>query len=80
VTISIFHPELKLLLVVYVDGFKMSGPKENMSKGWSLIASKIDMETPGEVNRYLGCDHIVQHNVRLTVKDHPYAHVFDKSW
>ena len=43
-----FHPELKLLLVVYVDDFKMSGPKENMSKGWSLIASKIDMDTPGE--------------------------------
>ena len=37
-----FHPELKLLLVVYVDDFKMSGPKENMSKGWNLIA---DMDT-----------------------------------
>ena len=74
-----FHPELKLLLVVYVDDFKMSGPKENMSKGWSLIASKIDMDTPGEVNRYLGCDHVVQHNVKLMVGDHPYAHVFDKS-
>ena len=74
-----FHPELKLLLVVYVDDFKMSGPKENMSKGWSLIASKIDMDTPGEVNRYLGCDHVAQHNVKLKVEDHPYAHVFDKS-
>ena len=50
-----------------------------MSKGWSLIASKIDMDTPGEVNRYLGCDHVVQHNVKLQVGDHPYAHVFDKS-
>ena len=74
-----FHPELKLLLVVYVDDFKMSGPKENMSKGWSLIASKIDMDTPGEVNRYLGCDHVVEHNVKLKVDDHPYAHIFDKS-
>ena len=54
-----YHPELKLLFVVYVDDFKMSGPKENVSKGWSLIASKLDMDKPGEVNRYLGCDHIV---------------------
>lgn len=38
-----FHPELKLLLVVYVDDFKMAGPIESMSKGWQLIASKIDM-------------------------------------
>ena len=40
-----FHPELKLLMVVYVDDFKMAGPVENMSKGWQLIASKLDMDT-----------------------------------
>eukprot|EP00435_Cladocopium_sp_Y103_P017887 s3960_g4.t1 len=28
-----FRPELKLLLVVYVDDFKMAGPKESMPKG-----------------------------------------------
>ena len=50
-----------------------------MPKGWSLIASKIDMDTPGEVNRYLGCDRRDVHNVKLTVKEHPYAHVFDKT-
>ena len=32
-----FHPTLKLYLVVYVDDFKLSGPKGNLSKGWSLI-------------------------------------------
>jgi hypothetical protein len=30
-----FQPQLKLLLVVYVDDFKMSGPKEPMSKDGS---------------------------------------------
>ena len=79
VAIRFYHPELKLLLVVYVDDFQMSGPKENMSRGWSLIASKLDMDTPGEVNQYLGCDHRVSYNVKLSVKDRPYAHVFDKS-
>ena len=58
-----FHPVLKLLLVVYVDDFKMSGPKESMKKGWELIGSKIDMDTPTEANRYLGCDHVVSQNV-----------------
>ena len=28
-----FHPKLKLMLCVYVDDFKMAGPKENLKKG-----------------------------------------------
>jgi hypothetical protein len=57
---SVFwHPELKLLLVVYVDDFKMGGPKENLRKGWDLIASKIKLELPGPLRRYLGCDHVI---------------------
>ena len=32
-----YHPDLKLLLAVYVDDFKMAGPKQNMAKGWELI-------------------------------------------
>ena len=74
-----FHPELKLLLVVYVDDFKMSGPKESMSKGWELIGSKIDMDTPTVIGRYLGCDHIQEMQVKLSVHDHPFAYLFDKS-
>ena len=74
-----FHPELKLLLVVYVDDFKMAGPIESMSKGWQLIASKIDMDTPGKVNRYLGCDHVQETNVLLSTDDHPLSYLFDKS-
>ena len=66
-------------MVVYVDDFKMAGPVENMSKGWQLIASKLDMDTPGQVNRYLGCDHVQQKNVRLSTDDHPFAYLFDKS-
>ena len=74
-----FHPELKLLLVVYVDDFKMSGPKESMSKGWELVGSRIDMDVPTDIGRYLGCDHVQELQVKLTVHDHPFAHLFDKS-
>ena len=74
-----FHPEMKLLLVVYVDDFKMAGPKSQMAKGWEMIGSRIDMDIPGNVNRYLGCDHVLQDGIRLPVTAHPFAHLFDKS-
>ena len=74
-----FHLELKLLLVVYVDDFKMSGPKESIAKGWELIASKIDMDVPTDIGRYLGCDHVQEYQVKLNSSDHPFAHLFDKS-
>jgi hypothetical protein len=51
-----WHPELRLLLVVYVDDFKMSGPAENLSEGWRRITAKIKTEIPSEIGRCLGCD------------------------
>ena len=77
---SVFwHPTLRLLMVVYVDDFKMSGPKENLAKGWKLIGARIDVDTPCACNRYLGCDHIFIENIKLSVAAHPFAHLFDKS-
>ena len=67
----LFHPQLKLLLVVYVDNFKMSGPKEPMTKGWELVGSKIDMDVPTDIGRYLGCDHVQELQVKLSAHDHP---------
>ena len=32
-----FHPALRLYVVVYVDDFKMAGPKDNIDKGWLLL-------------------------------------------
>jgi len=52
-----FHDKLKLLLAVYVDDFKMAGPKVNMKQGWDLIQAGIKMDTPAAVGKYLGCDH-----------------------
>ena len=44
---SVFrHPKLNLMLVVYVDDFKLSGPKANLAQGWSLMASKIKLDPP----------------------------------
>ena len=56
---SVFrHAKLNLMLVVYVDDFKLSGPKSNLSKGWQLIRSKIKMEGAAPIKRYLGCEHV----------------------
>ena len=56
----------------------MAGPKQNMAKGWELISSKIDMDTPSPLGRYLGCEHISTSS-SLGKADHPFAHVFDKN-
>ena len=34
------HKKLDLFLVVYVDDFKLSGPTENLARGWKLIQTK----------------------------------------
>ena len=37
-----YHPVKKLLLVVYVDDFKLAGPKDNIKEGWKpFLASSI---------------------------------------
>ena len=62
-----WHPRVRLLLGVYVDVFKMSGPSENIDAGWKLIASQIDMDTPEDAGLYLGFEfeHIFNYNVKL---------------
>ena len=52
-----FHPELKLVLIVYVDDFKMAGPSANLAKGWASLRGEIKMGDPEPFGRYLGCDH-----------------------
>ncbi|CAE7341728.1 unnamed protein product [Symbiodinium natans] len=73
-----YHAELDLLLVVYVDDFKMAGPQDKINKGWELIAKVIDMEPAEVLGRYFGCHHVEQNQVQLSREDHPFAYVFDK--
>ena len=55
-----WHSKLKLLLMVYVDDFKMSGPSENLSKGWELIRTSIKTDEPSPPGKCLGCNHIIE--------------------
>ena len=55
-----WHPELKLVLMVYVDDFKLAGPTGNLEKGWTAIRKVITFgEDPCDVGRCLGCHHRV---------------------
>ncbi|CAE7357742.1 GIP, partial [Symbiodinium pilosum] len=73
-----YHAELDLLLVIYVDDFKMAGPEGNLDKGWETINSVIDMDPAELFGRYFGCNHHEQRQVMLSRDDHPFAYVFDK--
>ena len=49
------HKDLKLVLAVYVDDFKLSGLANNIPKGWDLIRTKIRLDPPTKCGEYLGC-------------------------
>eukprot|EP00971_Amphidinium_carterae_P286808 5694323-Amphidinium_carterae.1 len=41
-----YHPQQDCLLVVYVDDFKMAGPKDAVPKMFAKLAEKIKMDAP----------------------------------
>ena len=49
------------------------------SRCQDLQRTLIDMDTPEDAGRYLGCEHVFKQNVKLDVSAHPFAHVFDAS-
>ena len=44
------HEELKLMLVVYVDDFKMAGPSAYLAAGWKEVKEAVNMGSNGLVN------------------------------
>jgi len=52
-----FHKELGLLISVYVDDFKLAGPKANLEQGWRLITRFLELDPPQPLNLYLGRIH-----------------------
>ena len=54
-----WHDKLQLLLVIYVDDFKMSGPTDSVDRGWVLLKRGLSIEKPSEICLYLGCKHEV---------------------
>ena len=42
---------------MYVDDFKLAGPKANLEHGWKLITKFLELDPPQPLNLYLGCIH-----------------------
>ena len=62
-----FHPELKLLLSIYVDDFKLAGPTENLAKGWALLRTELQIGPESDTGMYLGCN-VIKHEILLPDK------------
>ncbi len=54
--LSYFHKKLNLLLIIYVDDFKLAGPEENLDAGWALLRTKLNIGPEGPLGMYLGCN------------------------
>ena len=55
-----WNKELRCLLMVYVDDFRLSGPKANLAKVWARLRSGTDaltLDDPKPPDRELGCYH-----------------------
>ena len=63
------HPKLSLVLSVYVDDFKMVGPKEHMAEGCELLSIHIDIEDPLAATLYLRCEQHVDEVTMPSVTD-----------
>ena len=72
-----FHDQLRLLLVIYVDDFKLAGPKEALAQGWKTMSSRMEIGVPEPFDRYFGCLHREALDAQLPVTAHPFSHVFD---
>ena len=59
-----WHDKLKVYLTVYVDDFKLAGPRDAVRKGWELIRAgtrgvdAIELDEPSNLDKYLGCNHV----------------------
>ena len=66
------HPTLDVLLIVYVDDFKMAGPESAVTKAWNMLRTgedSLDMEDPVTIESYLGCAHeLTEHVTKDGVK------------
>ena len=59
------HPSLfcfedrRLLLTVYVDDLLLSGPSEHHEDFWTTLRTKVNIDSVGPLERFLGRNHIL---------------------
>ena len=52
-----YNRDRGIILMTYVDDFKMSGPCKHVKAAWVELQKHINMEEPKPIDKYLGCNH-----------------------
>ena len=52
-----YHPDLDVLLVIYVDDIKVAGPKDKLPEVWKLLRQGFKIGPEGPAGHFLGCTH-----------------------
>ena len=50
-----WHPNLRALMVVYVDDIKIAGPEKGCQEIWRRLGERIVLEDPAPPGRFLCC-------------------------
>ena len=50
-----WHPLHKALLIVYVEDFKMAAPAGVTAQLWKGLKTRLELDEPDTVDRFLGC-------------------------
>ena len=54
-----WHPDMEAFLCVYVDDFKLACPVKHRDIIWAKIRKHVDLDEPGAVGKFLGCNHVL---------------------
>jgi hypothetical protein len=54
-----WHRKFECVLVLYVDDFRISGPKDKLKQAWASIRKHIKTGEPEPSGKFLGCNHIL---------------------
>ena len=52
-----WHPKWRCFMVLYVDDFKIAGPRDQLSKAWATVSKHIKIEPPSKLTHFLGCSY-----------------------
>ena len=53
-----WHKEFKAFMVLYVDDFKISGPKTRMREAWESVMRHIVIDAPTKMKAFLGSGYL----------------------
>jgi len=81
-----WHPEHRLMLIIYVDDMLLSGPKNHMAEAWSKLGENIKLAVPPgdkeDVYTFLGCTHTLRerevNNKKIRCHDTDTSHAMQK--